>query len=130
MSHISTLCFNRKGGNVLAHRSLPSRYVSTTQAAAAPVCTGPTTAAFVGTAAAAPHAAPALHPWSSPAPTASASRRPSCSSSPASAVTSATTSTKPRSRRSAGSTETLTSSWTSRLASVQIRPFLFPPANP
>lgn len=60
--NVSILCINRKEGNVLARRSLLSRYDSTTQAVAVLVSTVPTTAVCVGMDAAVHRAAPAPRP--------------------------------------------------------------------
>lgn len=111
--HCLSSLLHRKEGSALVPIRPLSHIVCPTPAAGALACTGPTTVVYAGMAVAvrlAVHVRPA---WPSPAPTANASTGPWCSSSPASAATSATISMRPPCLHSDGSTETHTSSSTS-----------------
>lgn len=110
---LSSFSVHRKEESALVPTRPRNRTVCPTPVAGALACTGLTTAACVGTAAAAHRVARVQPTWPSPAPTVNASTGLWCSSSRASAATSATISTRRRCLLSDGSTETRTRSRTS-----------------
>lgn len=132
---LSPFSLHRKEGNVLVPIRPLSHTVCLMLAAEALASTGPTTVVCVGMAAAAHPVARVLPTWPSPAPMESASTGPWCSSSPASVVTSATTSMRLPCLRSDGSMETHTNSLTSGInpptyIPSQKRLLLPPPSSP